>query len=99
MPGTATCVFGSWQRDRARGRHRSTPLVEITAALAADLAALTEALDEPGADLGRTLRQLAADAKLAVGSFLGLTVRAAVSGQPIELSTLDGAAAQVRSSL
>jgi hypothetical protein len=42
---------------------------------------------------------LAADAKLAVGSFLGLTVRAAVSGQPIELSTLDGAAALVRTSL
>ena len=73
--------------------------MEITAALAADLAALTEALDEPGADLARTLRQLAADAKLAVGSYLGLTVRAAVSGQPIALSTLDGASAQVRTSL
>jgi len=73
--------------------------VEITAALAADLAALTEALDEPGADLARTLRQLAADTKLAVGSYLGLTVRAAVSGKPVALSTLDGAAAQVRSSL
>jgi hypothetical protein len=73
--------------------------VEITAALAADLAALSEALDEPGADLTRTLRQLAADAKLAVGSFLGLAIRAAASGEPIQLSTLDGASAQVRTSL
>jgi hypothetical protein len=66
--------------------------VEITATVAADLAALTEALDEPGADLATTLRRLAADAKLAVGSLVGLTVRITVGGQQTQLSTLDGAA-------
>lgn len=83
------------------GRHRSRPLVKITAAVAADLAALTEALDEPGADLATTLDQLATDAKLAVGSLVGLTVRLTVGGQQTQLSTLDGAAASgaVRASL
>jgi hypothetical protein len=75
--------------------------VEITATVAADLAALTEALDEPGADLATTLRRLAADAKLAVGSLVGLTVRITVGGQQTQLSTLDGAAVSgaVRASL
>jgi hypothetical protein len=36
--------------------------VEITAALAADLAILTQALDEPDADIAATLRHLVVDA-------------------------------------
>jgi len=64
--------------------------VEITAAVAADLAALTEALDDPEIDLARTFGQLVADAKLAVRSFLGLSVRVA-SGGPALLTALDGA--------
>lgn len=75
--------------------------MEITAAVAADLAALTEALDEPGADLAATLHQLATDAKLAVPSLVGLTVRITVGGQQTQVSTLDGAALSgpVRASL
>lgn len=48
--------------------------MEITAALAADLGLLSEALDDPVADLAATLKLLAADARLAVRSFLGLSV-------------------------
>ncbi len=50
----------------------------ITAALAADLALLTDALGDPDADpapdLAETVRQLAADARAAVSSYLGLSV-------------------------
>jgi hypothetical protein len=75
--------------------------VEITAAVAADLAALSEALDEQGTDLATTLHQLATDAKLAVDSLVGLTVLITVAGQQTQLSTLDGAAVseEVRASL
>jgi len=48
--------------------------VEISAALAADLALLTDALDAPGADITDAVRRLAIDAGLAVRSYLGLTV-------------------------
>jgi len=48
--------------------------VEISAALAADLDLLTDALDAPGADITDAARQLAIDAGLAVRSYLGLTV-------------------------
>lgn len=52
--------------------------MEITAALAADLALLTAAAHDPGADpasdLADTVLVLAADARLAVRSFAGLTV-------------------------
>ena len=74
--------------------------MEITAAVAADLAALTEALDDPEIDLARTLHQLAADAKLAVRSFLGLTVQVTIAGRATQLSALEGAApADVSASL
>ena len=48
--------------------------MEITAALAADLAILSEALDETDADITDALRQLVVDVRLAVRSYLGLTV-------------------------
>src|SRR2546423_1583964 len=85
-------MFGSWQADRARGRFRSTSLVEITPAVAADLAALSEALDEPGADLAVLLHQLAADAKFAVGTFLGLTVRLTANGESSNLTAFEAGA-------
>ena len=53
--------------------------MDISEALAADLALLTEALDEPGIGIADTVRQLAADVGMAVPSFLGLTVRPAVA--------------------
>jgi hypothetical protein len=66
--------------------------VEITAAVAVDLAILTQALDEPDTDLAQTLQQLAADAKLAVRSLVGLTVTVKISDQQIHLSSLEHAA-------
>ena len=49
--------------------------MEINAALAADLAILSEALDD-GADLAYPLRHLARGVQLSVGSYLGLRVLA-----------------------
>jgi hypothetical protein len=66
--------------------------VEITAAVAADLAALTEALDEPDADFAMLLHQLAADAKVAVGTFVGLTIRMITGDQPSNLTVFEDGA-------
>jgi hypothetical protein len=71
----ATRLFGNWQARSAPGSaQRSTHLVKFTAPLAAELAALSAALDEPGSDLGLGLRQLAVAAASAVPSYLGLSV-------------------------
>lgn len=48
--------------------------MEIAAALAAELGYLTAALDEPGADVGDSLRRLTAGATVAIPTFLGLSV-------------------------
>lgn len=57
--------------------------MEMTAALSADLALLSAALDDPAADfvpdVAGTVRRLAADARLAVPSFVGLTVTVTVT--------------------
>jgi ANTAR domain len=63
--------------------------VEITAALAADLTALTEALDDPDTDIAATLRELATGAKLAVRSYLGLSVTITARGQQIIFTALE----------
>jgi hypothetical protein len=80
---------------------RSARLVEITAALAADLAALAQALDAPGADIAATLRQLGADVKAAVTSYLGLTVSAGDADSALSFTTLADLAAplEVRASM
>jgi hypothetical protein len=67
--------------------------VEITEAVAADLAALTQALDDPEVDLTATLHQLVGSARRAVRSFLGLTVMATVSEQHLRLTALEDALA------
>lgn len=48
--------------------------MNITAALSVDLALLTQALDRPGTDIVNTLHQVAADARLTVRSYMGLTL-------------------------
>jgi hypothetical protein len=63
--------------------------VDITAALAADPATLTETLDDPGLDIADTLRRLAADTKLAVRSYLGLTVMITAPGRQVTLTVLE----------
>jgi hypothetical protein len=74
--------------------------MKIGAALAADLSILTAALDEPGADVLHTLRQLSVDAQAAVPTYLGLSVTVDGSDPPFTFTTLeDATAADVRTSL
>ncbi len=63
--------------------------MDISAALAADLTALTDALAEPGIDLEALLRALAADTRAAVPSYLGLTMRLIIDDHPLTLTTMD----------
>lgn len=69
--------------------------MEITDTLAADLAILCEALDDAEADITESLRRLAADAKAAVRSYLGLTLVGGTPTFPLELNVMDSAAAAV----
>lgn len=75
--------------------------MEITDALAADLAGLGEALHEPGVDVNAALRQLGADVKAAVRSFLGLSITFRIDGESVTLTGREAEAghAQVLSSL
>jgi hypothetical protein len=75
--------------------------VTITAALAAELEILTAALDQPGADIARSVRQLALDAAAAITTYLGLSVLLARSDPAFAFTMLaDGVAADdIRTSL
>jgi hypothetical protein len=75
--------------------------VALTAALAAALAALTAALDEPGTDILDTVLQLAISARLAVPSYLGLSVIVTRDDPPTSFTTLedDVDPGQIRASL
>lgn len=74
--------------------------MKVVAALAADLDILTLALDEPGADVLRSLHQLGVGAQAAVSSYLGLSVTVDGSDPPLTFTTLeDGAADDVCTSL
>jgi hypothetical protein len=74
--------------------------MKISAALAADLGILTAALDEPGADVLRSLRRLGVGAQEAVPSYLGLSVTVDGSDPPFTFTIFEeGAADGVRTSL
>lgn len=60
----------------------------ISAAVAANLAVLTEALDEPGVDIADTVRRLAADVLAAVPSYQGLTVLAGDGDPPFTMTAM-----------
>jgi hypothetical protein len=66
---------------------RSSSVVKITAALAADLGILTAALDELGTDVAHSLRQLTANATTAIPTFLGLSVTVDGSDPPFTFTT------------
>ncbi len=68
---------------------------------AAALAVLTEALDEPGADIADSLEQVALAAATAVTSYLGLSVVVAADDSPLTITVLagGGAAGYIRASL
>lgn len=63
--------------------------MKFTASLAAELARLTVALDEPGSDIGQGLQQLAAAAGAAVSSYLGLSVIVARGDSSFTLALLE----------
>lgn len=75
--------------------------MEISPAVAADLAALSDAVEEPGTDLAVLLHQLGADAKFAVRTFIGLTVRLTVDGESSDLTAFEAGttSGDVRASL
>lgn len=61
---------------------------QITPTLAAPLGLLTEALNDPGADVAASMAAFAADARAAVGSYLGLTVSINGGAAAITFTTL-----------
>jgi hypothetical protein len=69
--------------------------------MAAALAILTEALDEPGTDIAHSVHRLTLDAAAAVTSYLGLSVVVSHSDSPFSVTALaDGAlAGDIRTSL
>ena len=73
--------------------------MDISAALAADLALLTQALDDSGIDLEAGLRAFTADVKVAVASFTGMTMTIAFDGHDVSFTVHDDATIQPATSL
>jgi hypothetical protein len=75
--------------------------VEFTAALRMHLAALAAALEDPSADIEGSLRQLGADVKAAVDSYLGLSIGIHTGLHPVTLTVRDSAStfSEIASSL
>lgn len=73
--------------------------MDISAALAADLALLTQALDDSGIDLEAGLRAFTADVKVAVASFTGMTMTIAFDGHDVSFTVHDDATIQPAASL
>ena len=73
--------------------------MDISAALTADLALLTQALDDSGIDLEAGLRAFTADVKLAVASFTGMTMTIALAGHEVSFTVRDEATIQPATSL
>ncbi|WP_405015798.1 ANTAR domain-containing protein [Kitasatospora sp. NBC_00070] len=63
--------------------------MDISGSLAHRLGTLTEALGHPGADLARSVRELADSLRLTVPSWLGLTMTLVPDGLPLTLTVLD----------
>jgi hypothetical protein len=63
--------------------------VELSDAVAADLAALTGALGDPGVGLVEQIQRLGESCALAVQSYLGFSITIVVDGVPVSLSVLE----------
>ena len=87
MTAAATCCrrTGIRRSDRDAGE----PFVDISAALSADLAMLTEALATDDIDLETHLNAFAADIKLAVPSFTGMTITITLDGHEVSFTVHD----------
>lgn len=74
--------------------------MDVPPELIEGLTLLSDALDDPGTDLEAILSVLTDDLVSAVPSYLGLIVTLHIDGNPVILSTLDGATSgQARASL
>jgi hypothetical protein len=69
--------------------------VEFTAALAAYLAVMSQALDAPDADLNETVRRTAASVRVAVPSYVGLTVVVLRPDEPFTFTVIEPRAGDV----
>ena len=82
-------MFGAWLQCALGSAPRNTLLVdEITPALAATLALLTAAIDDPGTDIAASMAAFAAEAHAAIGSYLGLTVSVSGGAGAVTFTTL-----------
>ena len=66
--------------------------MDISAALAADLHLLNDALIDSGVDLAESVRLMARDAKLAIPSYLGLSLTTAIDGTRTGFTALENEA-------
>lgn len=73
--------------------------MELSAGLAADLAGLTDALDDPATDLADLVGSLHEAFLVAVPSGLGLAMTIAVSPDQVTVTTLNGSAGRAATSL
>jgi hypothetical protein len=64
-------------------------LVEMSDAVTADLAALSEALEDPDADLAELVQRLGDSCSLAVGSYLGFSISLVVDEVVVSVSVLE----------
>lgn len=63
--------------------------VELPAALRADLDALTEALGEPGTDLTALVAAVTADIRVAIDSYVAMSLTLLVDGYPLTFTIMD----------
>jgi hypothetical protein len=63
--------------------------VEISDAVTADLAALSDAIEEPGADLTLLMQRLSDSCALAVTSYLGFSITIVVGEVPVTFTVLE----------
>lgn len=73
--------------------------MDISAAIAADLALLTQTLDDPGIDLEAALRTFTADVRRAVASYTGMRMTIALDGHEVSFTVHDDTTIQSATSL
>jgi hypothetical protein len=89
MSNTATRPARTWHEQISDRDASGAPPVDISAALAVDLTALTDALDDPRTDLGTQLGSFVDDVRSAVGSYLGLSMTTVVDGHAVTLDLIE----------
>lgn len=81
-------MFGAWLQYAGSAQRNTLLMDKITPALAATLALLTAALDDPGADVAAGMAAFTGEAHAAIGSYLGLTVSVSGGAGAVTFTTL-----------